>query len=164
MQKRSITCPNCRTSIEVTNLDSKELIVVPCPKCGLKLGVKFDKNQTVILDSRPDKKEIGHIVCGQEHFELKLGVNTVGRKSANSSATIQIATNDMSVSRVHAEIEVVKLDSGNMKAFLRDVRDVEKSNIKPMLFGDDRMYPEDCLDLENGDTFRMGDVLVKYIQ
>ena len=113
MQKKVITCPNCRTSIEVTNPDSKELIVVSCPQCKLKLGVKFDKNQTVILDSRPDKKEIGYLVCGQEHFELKLGVNTVGRMSANSSATIQIATNDMSVSRVHAEIEVVKLENEN---------------------------------------------------
>lgn len=101
---------------------------------------------------------------GQERYELKLGINKIGRKSNNSSATIQIATNDMSVSRVHAEIEVVKLENDYMKAILRDARDVEKSNIKPMFFGDDRMYPEDRLDLENGDTFKMGDILVKYIQ
>lgn len=164
MQKKMITCPDCRTSIEVTNPDSKELVVVLCPKCGLKLGIKFDKGQTVIVDNRSNKNEIGYLVCGQERYELKIGINKIGRKSANSSATIQIVTNDMSVSRVHAEIEVVRLKNESVKAILRDVRDVEKSNIKPMFFGEDRMYPEDCLDLENGDTFKMGDILVKYIQ
>ena len=70
----------------------------------------------------------------------------------------------MSVSRVHAEIEVVKLENENIKAILRDVRDEEKANLKPMYFGDDRMYPEDRLDLENGDTFKIGETIVKYLQ
>lgn len=163
MQKRIVPCPNCRTSVEVTNPESKELVVVPCPKCGLKLGVKFDRSETVIVESKP-KKEIGYLMCSRDKYDLKLGSNTIGRKSTNSSATVQIATDDMSVSRVHAEIEVIKLENGNIKAILRDVRDVEKAKIKPMYFGDDRLSSEDRLDLENGDTFKIGELVVKYLQ
>lgn len=164
MQKKNVTCPNCGASLEVSNPESKEIKVVPCPKCGLKLGIKFDKGQTVIASVNSNKKEIGYLMCGGECYELKVGINTIGRKSAKSASTVQIATDDMSVSRVHAEIEVVKLENENIKAILRDVRDEEKANLKPMYFGDDRMYPEDRLDLENGDTFKIGETIVKYLQ
>ena len=163
MQKRRLNCPKCGTPVEATNPESKDVVTVSCPKCGLRIGFKFNRSETVIVESKP-KKDIGYLMYGKERYELKLGINTIGRKSAKSTATIQIATEDMSVSRVHAEIEVVKLDSGHIKAILRDARDVEKTNIKPMYFGDDRMYLENRLNLENGDTFKMGEIIVKYLQ
>lgn len=164
MQKKVFKCPNCGTAIEVSNPESKPVVVVACPGCALKLGFRFDNNQTVLAEPIINKKEIGYLVCGGERYELKLGVNKIGRKSANSAATVQIATDDKSVSRVHAEIEVVRLDNGSIKAILRDVRDAEKASLKPMYFGDDRMYPEDRLDLENGDMFKIGETTVKYLQ
>lgn len=164
MQNKVVKCPNCGTSFSVTNPESKEMIVVPCPKCGTKLGLKFDKNQTVIDEIKSNKKEIGYLMCGKDRYELKLGINTIGRKSAKSAATVQIATDDMSISRVHAEINVVKLDNGDLKAILRDVRDVDKANLMPIYFDDDRMYPEDSLDMENGDTFKIGETILKYLQ
>lgn len=36
--------------------------------------------------------------------------------------------------------------------------------IKPSYFEDQKMYPEDHIDLENGDTFKLGETLVKYVQ
>lgn len=164
MQKKIVKCPNCGTSLEVTNPDSKDLVVARCPKCELKLGVKFDKGETVIQESKP-KKEIGYLMWGRERYDLKLGINTVGRKSNTPPiATIQIPTDDRSVSRVHAEIEVIKLENGNIKAILHDARNEEKANKIPMLFCDERMYLEDRIDMENGDTFKIGSITIKYLQ
>lgn len=39
-------------------------------------------------------------------YALRLGINTIGRSAASSTATIQIATNDRTMSRSHAVIEV----------------------------------------------------------
>lgn len=149
--------------MEVTNPESKDVVEVPCPKCGLKLGIQFNRSETVIAESKP-KKDIGYLMYGREQYELKLGINTIGRKSSKSTATIQIATDDMSVSKIHAEIQVVKLDSGHIKAILRDAREAWKADIKPIYYGDDRMYPEDRLNLENGDTFKIGEIILKYLQ
>ena len=171
MQKKIITCLNCKTSMEVANPESKAFVVKQCPKCGLKLGVKFDNSETVIAESKP-KKEIGYLMYGRDRYELKLGINTIGRKSDKKKATIQIATDDTSVSRIHAEIEVIKLENGCIKAILRDARvseNMDKDRLEgikkhPMSYCGEEMYLEDRIDLENGDTFKIGGLTIKYLQ
>ena len=171
MRIRKISCPYCRTSMDVPNPEDKEFVRFACPVCKRTLNVQFDINDTVIVNPT-SKKEIGYLMCGGERYDLKEGINTVGRKSSCSEATIQIATNDNHVSRVHAEIEVVKLKNGHIKAILRDARVSENTSkdklegIKknPMIYCDEKMYLEDRIDLENGDTFKMGGLTVKYLQ
>ena len=47
---------------------------------------------------------------GTSHmYTLSLGINTIGRKAQTSNATVQIDTDDLTVSRSHSIIEVRKL-------------------------------------------------------
>ena len=163
IQKKTITCPKCGTSIEVTNPKSESHLLITCTKCAAKLRVLFATG-TIIVAPSPDKRVIGWLECNGVKYELEAGENTIGRKSPTSEATIQISTDDKTVSRKHAKIEIVKLDNGRVKAVLSDIRKAEKSAIKPMYFGDEEIYPEDRLDLEDGDTFKLGELLVKYVQ
>lgn len=164
MQKKAITCPKCGTTLEITNPKGEEFVLIPCPKCQAKLRVAFDTGETVIAETSSDKKKIGKLVCGGKDYELKLGMNTIGRESPKSTATLQISTVDRTISRVHAEIEVVRLENERIKVILRDIRSKEKIDAKPMFIEDQVMFPEDRVHLENGDTFKIGDTLVKYLQ
>jgi hypothetical protein len=123
-----------------------------------------DTGETEIAETSSDKKKIGKLVCGGKDYELKLGMNTIGRESPKSTATLQISTVDRTVSRVHAEIEVVRLENERIKVILRDIRSKEKIDAKPMFIEDQLIFPEDRVHLENGDTFKIGDTLVKYLQ
>lgn len=164
MQKKTITCPKCGTSLEVTNPKEQDILLISCPQCQAKLRVQFNTGETVLEESPSDKKEIGSLSCKGCKYPLQLGINTIGRKSAKSTASIQIETDDHSMSRVHAEIDVIRLQNESIKAVLRDIRDIEKMKIKPSYFEDQKMYSEDHIDLENGDTFKLGETLVKYVQ
>ena len=164
MQKKTITCPKCGTPLEVTNPNGQDIILINCPQCQAKLRVQFNTGETVLEESSSDKKKIGSLSCKGIKYPLQLGLNTIGRKSNKSTATIQIDTDDRSVSRVHAEIEVVRLQNERIKVVLRDIRDSEKIKIKPSYFEDQKMYPEDRINLENGDTFKIGETLIKYVQ
>ena len=150
--------------MEVTNPKGEEFVMITCPQCQAKLRVAFDTGETVIAEASSDKKAIGKLVCKGVSYELQLGTNTMGRKSPKSTATIQIETDDRSVSRIHVEIYVVKLKNERIKAVLRDIRDTEKMEKHPSYFDDQIMYSEDRLDLENGDTFKIGGLLIKYVQ
>lgn len=164
MQKKAVNCPNCGTLLEVTNPQKQEIVLIGCPNCKAKLRVQFDTGETILEVSKSSKTEIGYLSCKGKQYELKLGVNTIGRKSDKSTASIQIETEDRSASRVHAEIEVIRLQNERIKALLKDVRDKEKMEKKPMFFDDARLYPEDRINLENGDSFKIGDTTIKYIQ
>lgn len=164
MKQKSTKCPRCETIIAVTNVVSKDNPIVICPTCRARLRVHPDTGETQFAEGKSDQKVIGSLICKGEIYRLSEGVNTIGRKSSNSTATLQIATDDKSMSKVHAEIKVIKLESGRYKAVLRDIRADWKMKEKPMYFTDVKIYPEDQLNLENGDTFKMGDTLVKYVQ
>ena len=50
---------------------------------------------------------------GTSHmYTLSLGINTIGRKAQTSNATVQIDTDDLTMSRSHSIIEVRKLKTG----------------------------------------------------
>lgn len=157
-------CPRCRTIMAVPDALPKDAPIVVCPKCKARLRVQTDTGETVLAEGSSDQKVIGSLICKGEKYRLAEGINTIGRKSSSSTATIQISTDDKSMSRVHAEIKVVRLENGRIKAVLRDIRDADRIKLRPMYLADIKMYAEDQLDLENGDIFKMGDTLVKYVQ
>lgn len=164
MKQKSVMCPRCKTTVAVPNALPKDNPVIICPTCKARLRVQPDTGETQFAEGKSDQKVIGCLVCRGEAYQLSEGVNIIGRKSSKSTATLQIATDDQSMSRRHAEIKVIKLESGRYKAVLRDIREDWKMEKEPMYYTDMKIYPEDQIDLENGDIFKMGDTLVKYVQ
>lgn len=83
-------------------------------------------------------------------YALRSGINTIGRKASSSAATVQIATDDRTMSRSHAVIEVSNA-GGNTIHILRDGANKNPSYLNGSLIGQ-----QDQLILNNGDRIKMG--------
>lgn len=83
-------------------------------------------------------------------YPLRIGNNILGRKAASSMASIQIATNDRTMSRSHAVIEVSQA-GGQMLHIIKNDENKNPSYLNGTLIGQ-----QDQLVLNNGDRLRMG--------
>ena len=83
-------------------------------------------------------------------YQLTLGNNTIGRKASTSSATIQVVTNDLTMSRSHAVIDVRNI-GGQILHILKN-----GANKNPSYINDTLINQQDQLVLNNGDRIRMG--------
>ena len=83
-------------------------------------------------------------------YQLRSGINTVGRKASSSAATVQIATEDRTMSRSHAIIEVSNA-GGRIIHILRNGANKNPSYLNGSLIGQ-----QDQLILNNGDRIKMG--------
>ena len=166
MEKKTIKCPRCHGILEVTNPKAEPVLLITCPnpQCGAKMRVTFATGDTILADRQPHDDQIGHLVFDGEPYALAEGTNTVGRKSKNSTATIQLPTEDLSMSRIHAQIQVTRLKSGRIKAVLCDLRDAEKMQQCPTLIEDEPLQPEDAFVLAHGDVITLGATRIKYVR
>ena len=149
----------------MTNPKGEAVLLITCPNpaCGAKLRITFDTGDTILADAKPHEGKIGHLAMGSHTFTLTEGTNTVGRQSASSSATVQLLTDDLSMSRLHVQIQVTRLKSGRVKAVLSDLRDAAKIRQLPTRIDDEPLLPGDAFVLENGDAITMGHTEVKYV-
>ena len=83
-------------------------------------------------------------------YALRSGINTIGRKASSSAATVQIATDERTMSRSHAVIEVSNA-GGKTIHILRNGANKNPSYLNGTVIG-----PQDQLILNNGDRIRMG--------
>ena len=83
-------------------------------------------------------------------YTLRSGINTIGRKATSSAASVQIATDDRTMSRSHAVIEV-SLAGGKTIHILRNGANKNPSYLNGSLIGQ-----QDQLILNNGDRIKMG--------
>ncbi len=83
-------------------------------------------------------------------YQLRSGINTIGRKAASSPASVQIATDDRTMSRSHAVIEVSHA-GGKTIHILRNGANKNPSFLNGSLIGQ-----QDQLILNNGDRIKMG--------
>ena len=83
-------------------------------------------------------------------YQLRSGINTIGRKASSSAATVQIATEDRTMSRSHAIIEVNNA-GGRIIHILRNGANKNPSYLNGSLIGQ-----QDQLILNNGDRIKMG--------
>ena len=90
-------CGKCSKDykIDTTNINSDQLVVT-CNSCGGKNMIRLG---AILIAQSKD---------GLKQFRLKIGENTIGRKSDSSTCTIQIE--DRYVSRNHAKIHVEEKD------------------------------------------------------
>ena len=166
MEKKTIKCPRCHGILEVTNPKAEPVLLITCPnpQCGAKMRVTFATGETILPDRQPHHDQIGHLVFDGEPYALAEGTNTVGRKSKNSTASIQLPTGDLSMSRLHVQIQVTRLKSGRIKAVLCDLRDAEKMQQCPTLIEDEPLQPEDAFVLAHGDVITLGATHIKYVR
>ena len=135
-----IKCPFCKQPVSIMVLTDVESMKKTCPHCQKTITIRFNKKD-VRMDSsqtrqqssggssdgerqaekNSDETELGNVlinsgkpflVIGNQRFQLKEGRNTVGRRSDDSTATLQIPTDDLYMSRVNAIIEISKV-TGN---------------------------------------------------
>ena len=83
-------------------------------------------------------------------YQLCSGINTIGRKATSSSASVQIATDDRTMSRSHAIIEV-RNAGGQILHILRNGANKNPSYLNGSVIGQ-----KDQLILNNGARIKMG--------
>lgn len=94
---------------------------------------------------------IGTLVAADgSHYPLQMGINTIGRKAASSAATVQILTNDLTMSRSHAIIEVNNV-GGQIMHTIKNGANKNPSYVNGIVIG-----PQDKLVLNNGAHIQMG--------
>jgi hypothetical protein len=166
MEKKTITCPKCSGILEVTNPQEQPAVLITCPnpQCGAKLRVAFEIGHTQLAQPEANNKVAGYLQQGELCLQLQPGRNTLGRMSQNHEATLEMATDDRSVSRLHCQIDVTTTASGRVKAILSDLRSSEKMRLKPTLLGKEPLLDGDRLVLVDGDTITIGNQTLTYYQ
>ena len=89
-------------------------------------------------------------------YQLCSGINTIGRKATSSSASVQIATDDRTMSRSHAIIEV-RNAGGQILHILRNGANKNPSYLNGSVIGQ-----KDQLILNNGDRIKMGNTELRF--
>jgi len=166
MQTKYVVCPVCHAKTEVANPTNEPSILVTCsnPECQAKMRVTFDTGETQLASPKSKKNALGSLMCLHQEYPLRLGTNTVGRKSPTSDADIQIDVNDHTMSRVHLTLEAVQLQNGRIKVIAGDARPKAQAREKPLIYEDEPLFYEDRVVLANGDVMVLGKTKVKYIQ
>ena len=83
-------------------------------------------------------------------YQLCIGINTIGRKAVSSAASVQVATDDRTMSRSHAVIEVRNAGRQTLH-ILRNGANKNPSYLNGSVIGQ-----KDQLILNNGDSIKMG--------
>ncbi len=161
-----VKCGTCKQLIVFDegklNLDFPQ---IKCPKCKAinKLMLSEKQKQAIKQKPPPKPKEItvfGTILVVEtdgppsQSFELRKGINTIGRLSSSFQADVAIETTDMHMSRKHAIIEVFKIKNQNSWGFVL----CNFENKTPIQLNDDcKMSFWDEIYLKDGDTISIGE-------
>ena len=187
MEVKRVQCPQCGTIYDIPNSKGEPERIFTCKKCQKKLRVKFSNPQVsndepvdaITVDTNDNgktqyhtqkKPEItnntvfvqksakrGILVVNGREYELREGINTVGRKSANSTASLQLDVSDQFMSRRHCKINCVNMGKPTFKAIISNDQNKNKTYINDIPLGEDE---EDVL--TNGCKVRMADTVIIY--
>lgn len=166
LKSRKITCPHCKAMLEVTNPQEQEVREITCPNpaCKAVLRVNFYDGETILAENKSQEQSAGLLVYNSQKHALREGKNTIGRSDSKHTADIGIECADKSMSRLHCQIEVMKLESGKVKPVLSDLREQNKIDQMPLKVNDEQLSVYDQVVLEDGDYILLGDTVVKYRQ
>lgn len=115
-------------------------------------------NDTTRTDAAQQAK-VGMLVdANGAAYQLAIGFNTIGRKASSSTASVQIVTDDRTMSRNHAVIEV-RQAGGQMFHILKNGANKNPSYLNNALVGQG-----DQLILNNGDRIKMGRTILTFKQ
>lgn len=177
MSEIRIKCPTCGKVLRLNDVPEIAAATFICPNCGQKHvvgdcqrygptplpdvdGTRYDAALAGVEGAAVgtlSPAEVGRLVdaCGAE-YGLCVGLNTIGRKASTSEAEVQIATNDRTMSRNHAVIEVRSVGAG-VQHILSNGKNKNPSYLNGMLIG-----AGDRLVLSNGDSIKMGETVLTF--
>ena len=167
MKSRS-SCPSCKAILE---FDRSNFRIVKCPKCSYEGNVEKFTNQeqgTYIPSKqtgkmfKPGKLELiksdAKWLQIERTVNLLYGVNTLGRKSLNSTCSAQIPTTDLYMSKEHAIIDVLMKTNGVFEYRLSD-----KGSKNGTFHNGERLEKGDVIKLMDGDNIMMGHTFLRFI-
>lgn len=181
-----IKCPNDGAVLKVAIVEDLEKRSIKCPICGCKTPYAqylqvVEENAGAATeyptdDARGNKINIpgdttqinnnvnltaGRLVMKStgEGFQLKIGKNIVGRRAANSSATIQIPCTTNRMSREHLVIEVKNEDGLGVFHYAY----LNKAKVNATYIGSSKLEVGDCHILKDGDIIKLPDVDVVFV-
>jgi pSer/pThr/pTyr-binding forkhead associated (FHA) protein/predicted RNA-binding Zn-ribbon protein involved in translation (DUF1610 family) len=162
INKATFMCPNCKEKHIVGNCQR----YTPAPPkpaapsaeetryAGYKSGT-LSGDETLV--GAPPQPKVGMLVDSNgAAYQLAIGFNTIGRKASSSTAFVQIPTDDRTMSRNHAVIEV-RNAGGQLLHILKNGANKNPSYHNNMLVG-----PGDQLILNNGDRLKMGNTVLTF--
>lgn len=175
VQEKKVVCPHCKAVLSVRNSKNETYKEIVCPNCKSSLRVRFTENQPQADDGKtviggrqnnysdPDKTCITHrsannyiLSCEGRTYQLRDGMNTIGRRSSMSQANIQIYTDSMRMSRNHARIEQIRLPDGGVKLRLSNWQ-----NQNPTFVNGVELKAGDVINVQDGYEIKMGDAIIR---
>lgn len=175
-----IKCPHCGAVLIVKKMPGLESKNIPCPICKnvhkfteYKIpqqaapagegdptlpggGNTYDHTQpagerTWVIGKLRQK-------AGGMEYQLKLGMNTLGRAAQTSHATVQIKTDDIYMSRMHGAIEVNKLPSGGYVHYFFNTE-----NKNPTYIDGVKVEKGDRIILRTGNVIKMAETELEFV-
>lgn len=153
LAQKAFTCPNCKYSAPfsalISNLPNPQL-VNHSEKATLTPAMQKAYHETKVIPGRiMQPKAYLTVVGGNTKFVLNQGVYVLGRRSSDSTATLQLAP-DITMSRQHARL-AVQMVGGKLMAQIVGL----KAN-NPLLING-RLYAagQPCT-LKSGDRLQLG--------
>lgn len=171
-----IKCPNCGAVLTIKNMPGLETKNIPCPVCkkiSKYTDYKAPKPQTYSSGeddrtSTGDATQPGNLKqwgIGKlqkpgtnQQYKLTLGINTIGRKAQSSNATVQIDTDDRSMSRAHSTIEICKLKAGGYIHYFSNAQNKNDTYVNSQL-----IEKGDRIVLHGGETIKMAKTVLKFV-
>lgn len=161
MQTVRIKCPGCQTVLEVKNSQGLPAKQFNCPRCGKNLKVLFkadvtDNNEKTQLKLTHSSHTLCLLSLAGRIYELNDGMNIVGRRSASSTADVQLDTTDGYMSRRHVKINVTKITDSSIRADISNAENKNATYVNGHL-----LSAEDVIVLHDGDMIRMGNTEIQ---
>lgn len=165
-KERIFTCKTCQKKLrvkfsnpQINNDEPIDAITLnPNDKEKTQFGIRNQSgitNDNTIIASKKSKKGILY-VNGRE-YELREGVNTVGKKSANSTASLQLDVNDPYMSRLHSKINCVNMGKPTFKAIISN-----DQNKNMTCINNTPLEKDDEIVLTDGCTIKMAYTIILY--
>lgn len=138
--KRIEICPSC--GLEVVTESGRPS---RCPRCESPVGDGGPESDALL------SLEFDGGVQGVSSYPLPEGVSTIGRRSARSTATVQIAVADGFMSKVHCRVTAQRRGDGSVEAALSDAGSANGTYLNGR-----SLLPAEEAPLHDGDVVRMG--------
>lgn len=138
---KNVCCPQCKhtVSFDETQYENGQVLVVKCPSCSKKFGVRVKREVQKVHSSQPEQADVveqpvnppstegcGQIVviennyCFRQEFQLHMGDNLIGRLKANYVVDCPIESGDLNIDYRHCVIRVTRKKNGQLQYVLRD--------------------------------------------
>ena len=174
MKSRHI-CPSCKVFLD---FDRALLSTVKCPKCKYEGSIADYKEiaKDTVKEPAPETEpntrvkkfftsgalEMVHSdtpwLKSEKMVNLAPGINTIGRESPNSTASLQLPTTDTFMSKNHAIIDVIMKANKTYEHRLSD--DKSKNGT---FHNDKRLEANEVVILMPNDTIRLGHTCFKFL-